>query len=105
MAKTTDVSGRATQLRDVDLGTFFRPKTIAVIGASDTPRRPATAMWRKIRVWGEKFGATVTPVSPKRTELDGVPCLPSIADVPGPVALAVILVGNAIDMFEEVAAA
>jgi len=49
MAQTTDVTGRPTALRDVDLDTFFRPRTVAVIGASDTPRRPATAMWRKLR--------------------------------------------------------
>ena len=105
MAQTTDVTGRPTELRGVDLDTFFRPRSVAVIGASDTPRRPATAMWRKLRTWGEHFGATVTPVNPNRTELDGLPCLASIADVPGPVDLAVILVGDAVNVFEEVAKA
>src|SRR4051794_33976465 len=100
-----DVSGRATQLRELDLHTFFRPKSIAVIGASDSERKPNTAMWRKVRAWGEKFGATVTPVNPKFTELDGVPCVPTIADVGGPVDLAAILVGDAVPMFEQVAAA
>ena len=105
MAQISDVTGRPTALRDVDLDTFFRPRTVAVIGASDTPRRPATAMWRKLRAWGEQFGATVTPINPNRTELDGLPCLARIADVPGPVDLAVILVGDAVNAFEEVAAA
>ncbi len=51
-------------------------------------------------------GATVTPVNPKRDELDGLVCVPTIADVPGgPVDLAVILVGDAVTAFEEVAAA
>src|SRR4051794_366646 len=102
---TTDVSGRPIQLRELDLDTFFRPKSIAVIGASDSERRPNTAMWRKVRAWGEKFGATVTPVNPRFTELDGVACVPTIADVPGPVDLAAILVGDANPMFAEVAAA
>ena len=105
MAQPTDVTGRPTALREVDLDTFFRPRTVAVIGASDTPRRPATAMWRKLRAWGERFGATVTPVNPNRTELDGLPCLARIGDVPGPVDLAVILVGDAVNAFEEVAKA
>jgi acyl-CoA synthetase (NDP forming) len=106
-AKTvkTDVTGRPIALRELDLATFFRPKSVAVIGASATPRRPATAMWKKILAWGGKFGATVTPVNPRYDELDGVPCAKSVADVPGPLDLAVILVGDAISVFEEVAAA
>ena len=100
----TDVTGRPIAPRDVDLATFFRPRSVAVIGASATPRRPATAMWKKIQLWGERFGATVTPVNPRYTELDGVPCVASIADVPGPVDLAVILVGDAVAAFEEVVA-
>src|SRR4051812_43756002 len=101
----TDVTGRPVALRDLDLATFFRPKSVAVIGASATPRRPATAMWKKILAWGEKFGATVTPVNARYDELDGVPCVKSVADVPGPLDLAVILVGDAVSVFEEVAAA
>ena len=104
MGATTDVSGRRTELRDLDLQTFFRPRSIAVIGASDSDRKPNSAMWRKVRAWGEQFGATVTPVNPKFDVLDGVPCVPGIEDVPGPVDLAVILVGNALPMFERVAA-
>ncbi len=100
-----DVSGRPTRLRQVDLDTFFRPRTVAVIGATDAPRRPATGMWRKLRAWAEVFGATVTPVNPGRTELDGLTCYPTIADVPGgPVDLAVILVGDSVPAFEQVAA-
>ena len=99
------MTGRPVELRHVDLATFFQPKTVAVIGASDTPKRPATAMWRKVRAWAEEAGATVTPVNPKRTELDGVACVASIAEVPGPpVDLAVILVGDAIPAFEQAAA-
>lgn len=104
-APPTDVTGRPIASRDVDLASFFRPRSVAVIGASATPKRPATAMWNKVRVWGERFGATVTPVNPRYTELDGVPCVASIADVPGPVDLAVILVGDAVTAFEEVAEA
>ena len=101
-----DLNGRPTRLRDVDLDTFFRPRSVAVIGASDTTGRPSTAMWRKLRAWADAFGATVTPVNPKRAELDGLVCVPTIHDVPGgPVDLAVILVGDAVHAFAEVAAA
>jgi acyl-CoA synthetase (NDP forming) len=97
-----DVTGRPTALRDLDLDVFFHPKSVAVIGASDAGRRPNTAMWRKIRTWGEHAGADVYPVNPTKDEVDGVRCYPSILDVPGDVDLAVILVGQAVEMFETV---
>jgi acyl-CoA synthetase (NDP forming) len=99
---TLDVTGRPTALRDLDLDTFFHPKTVAVIGASDAGRRPNTAMWRKIRTWGENAGAAVYPVNPNKDEIDGVKCYPSIIGVPDEVDLAVILVGQAVEMFETV---
>ena len=105
MGGTDDIGGRPTQLRELDLHTFFRPRSIAVIGASDSERKPNTAMWRKVRAWGEQFGATVTPVNPKFTELDGVRCVGGIEDIDGPVDLAAILVGDSLPMFERVAAA
>ena len=97
-----DVTRRPTRLRSVDLDTFFRPRTVAVIGASDNPKRPNAAMWRKIRAWGDEFGAQVHPVNPNRDQLDGVPCFPTVLDVPGELDLAVILVGEAVEAFEQV---
>jgi acyl-CoA synthetase (NDP forming) len=97
----TDLTGRPTRLRDVDLDTFFRPRRVVVIGASDN-RRPNDSMWRKIRAWGERFGAEVIPVNPNRDTVDGVRCYRSVLEVPGEVDLAVILVGAAVEMFETV---
>jgi acyl-CoA synthetase (NDP forming) len=97
-----DVTGRPTALRELDLDVFFHPKTVAVIGASDTARRPNTAMWRKIRTWAENAGASAHPVNPNRDEIDGVRCFPTVLDVPGDLDLAVILVGQAVEMFETV---
>ncbi len=100
------MSGRPTRLRHVDLDTFFRPKSVVVIGATDAARRPATNMWRKLRSWAEVFGATVTPVNPGRRELDGLTCYPTIGDVPGgPADLAVILVNDSLPAFAQAAAA
>src|SRR5438046_407721 len=98
----SDVTGRPVRLRDVDLDRFFRPRTVAVIGASDTPRRPATAMWKKIKAWADKAGATIHPVNPNRDEVDGLRCYQSVDEVPGDLDLAVILVGNAVEAFEQV---
>ena len=98
----TDVTGRPVELRDLDLDGFFRPSTVAVIGASDTPKRPNTAMFRKIRAWAEANGATIHPINPNRDEVDGLPCHRSILDVPGDIDLAAILVGDALEAYEQV---
>jgi acyl-CoA synthetase (NDP forming) len=89
-------------LRAIDLDRFFRPRSVVVLGASDTPNKPTSAMTRKIRAWADQFGATFHPVNPNRDEVDGVPCVPSIEDVHGDIDLAVILTGNAVEAFESV---
>jgi acetate---CoA ligase (ADP-forming) len=88
--------------REVDLGVFFHPRTVAVIGASDTPNRPNSAMYLKIRRWAEAHGAAVHPVNPNRDTIDGVPCYPTIGAVPGDVDLAAILVGDVLDVLPQV---
>lgn len=96
-----DVTGRPVELRAVDLDTFFHPRTVAVVGASDTPGRPNTAMTRKIREWSDKAGAALHLVNPNRTQIDGLPSVPTILDVPVDVDLAAILVGDAVDALEQ----
>jgi acetate---CoA ligase (ADP-forming) len=97
-----DVSGRALELRDVDLDRFLHPRTVAVIGASDASRKPNTAMTRKIKAWADQHGATFFPVHPKYETVAGERCYPTVFDVPGDIDLAVILTGKAVDTFEEV---
>jgi acetate---CoA ligase (ADP-forming) len=99
---TLDVTGRRVRPRQVDLGTFFDPKTVAVIGASDTPKRPNSAMYTKIRNWAEAHGATVYPVNPNRDDIGGIRCYRTISDVPVEVDLAVILVGEPLAVLPEV---
>ena len=64
------------------------PDSVAVIGASRRQRSVGRAILRNIIDGG--FGGRVYAVNPGVTELDGVPCLPSAADLPEPVDLAVI---------------
>ncbi|HZQ83975.1 MAG TPA: acetate--CoA ligase family protein, partial [Acidimicrobiales bacterium] len=97
-----DVTGRPTALREVDLDRFFRPKRIVVIGASDTNRRPHTAMWRKLRRWAEANGAEAIPVNPTRDEVEGVRCYHTIFDVPGDIDLAAIVVGDVLPAVRDV---
>jgi len=85
-----------------ELDSFFHPRTVVVLGASDTPNKPTSAMTRKIRAWSEQFGAAFFPVNPNREQVDGLPCFASMNDVPDDIDLAVILTGNAVQSFEAV---
>jgi len=97
-----DVSGRPTRLREVDLATFFKPRTVAAIGASDSDRKPNSAMWRKIRTWAQANGAVAYPVHPTREQVDGVTCYPSILDIPDDIDLAAVLTTNVMDAMVDV---
>jgi acyl-CoA synthetase (NDP forming) len=97
-----DVSGRALQLRAVDLDRFLHPRTVAVIGASDTPGRPNAGMTKKVKDWADAHGAEFFPVHPTHGSVLGVPCVRSVFDVPGDLDLAVIVTSKAIESLEEV---
>ncbi len=99
-----DVSGRPLHLRDVDLDAFLHPKTIAVIGASQRPARPNTAMTNKFAAWSKANKAKFFPVSPNYDEIHGHKVYATLADVPGDIDLAIILTGKAVDTYEEVLA-
>jgi acyl-CoA synthetase (NDP forming) len=90
-----DVTGRPTVMRRVDLERFFRPRTLAVVGASDAEGRPNTGVWRRLRAWADEVGAEIHPVNPTRESVDGIACHASILDVPGEVDVAVLLVSDA----------
>ncbi|BEQ14624.1 acetate--CoA ligase family protein [Desulfoferula mesophila] len=66
---------------------FFDPSSIAVVGAS--PERTGNSLL---------FNATLNqdvaiyPVNPKHAELAGLPCYPSVSDIPHPVEMAILLV-------------
>src|SRR3954451_21934012 len=94
MPGRVDASGRPTQLRDVDLDRFFHPKAVAVVGASDTEGKPNTGITRQLLAWAERVGATLHPINPGRETVFGLPCYPSITDVPDDVDVAALLVGD-----------
>jgi len=70
------------------LDVFFRPKNVAVIGATENPGSVGrTTLWNLIST---PFGGTVFPVNPKRPSILGIKAYPSVKDVPAEVDLAVI---------------
>ena len=87
-----DLSGRPVELRDLDLTRLFRPRVVAVVGASDTEGRQSTAQWRRLRDWCAATGAAVWPVHPTKSSIDGHPAVPTVVDVPGEVDLVVIVI-------------
>jgi len=99
-----DVSGRPLALRDVDLDTFLHPRTVAVIGASEAPKKTNSLMTLRIKQWADEHGAAFYPVHPVYEQVLATPCYRSVHDVPGDIDLAVILTGSAVATFEEVVA-
>ena len=101
----TDITGRPTTLRSIDLDTFFRPRRVAVVGASDTNARPNTALTQKITLWAEERGATVHFVNPNRVEVAGRPCAKALTDIDEPLDLVAILVGEPLPILRDAVAA
>ena len=92
---TTVMTSRTDKAHDVlreerePLEPLFAPKSVAVIGATETPGAVGrTLLWNLI---SNPFGGTVYPVNPKRGSVMGIKSYPNIAAVPEKVDLAVIV--------------
>ncbi|AZM53867.1 pimeloyl-CoA synthetase [Streptomyces sp. WAC 01529] len=104
-ADDLDVSGRPLHADVPDLDRFFRPESVAVIGASDAEGRPNAGITRQLIAWAERVGARLHPVHPTRRSVHGIPCSPSVADLPEQVDLAVLLVADPLPVIEQLAEA
>jgi acetyltransferase len=71
------------------LDVFFRPASVAVIGATETPGSVGRTVLTNLLAGS--FGGTVFPVNPKRPTVLGNKAYPNIQAAPGPVDLAVIV--------------
>ena len=96
-----DVSGRPLHAPVPDLDRFFRPEAVAVVGASDVEGRPNTGITRQLLAWSQRVGARLHPVHPKRSRVFGLPCAPSVANLPEPVDVAVLLVADPLPVVEQ----
>jgi len=72
-----------------EFGPFFEPKNVAVIGASATPGRPGNDVIRNILA--NEYRGKIYLVNPKGGEMLGLPVVPSIANLPAGVELAIII--------------
>src|SRR5579864_7848793 len=74
---------------DSPLDVFFRPKNIAVIGATERPASVGRAIVANL-IEGA-FPGAVYPVNPKHSSVLGLTSYPDLAAIPGGVELAVIV--------------
>lgn len=66
----------------------FRARSVAIIGASPRDGSVGRMVTSNIREAG--FSGPIWPVNPKHQEVDGLPCYPNVAALPGVPELAVI---------------
>lgn len=72
------------------LNNIFRPKSIAMIGATDRPGTIGREIVHNLISYG--FTGKVFPVNPKNEVIHSIKCHPSILDIPDKVDLAIIVV-------------
>lgn len=75
-----------------DLRPLLEARSVAVVGASGRP--DAVGRLALAQLLGGGFAGPVHPVNPRRDQLFGLRCVPSLADIDGAVDLVVLAVGN-----------
>ncbi|MGA8542389.1 MAG: acetate--CoA ligase family protein [Thermoplasmata archaeon] len=76
--------------RTNDLERFFRPASVAVIGASNRVGTVGATLFRNVLQAG--FHGVAYPVNPRWPSVSGVRCYPSVAKLPEPAELGVVIV-------------
>lgn len=71
------------------LDPIFSPQTVALIGATEREGSVGrTILWNLL---SHPFGGTIFPINPKRPNILGIKTYPSVAAVPDPVDLAIVV--------------
>ena len=73
-----------------DLSRLLRPRSVAVVGASDRPGSYGDATLQNLALLG--FPGPVWGVHPTRREVHGRPCVPTLADLPEPADAVVVAI-------------
>jgi len=72
------------------LDMFFNPGSVAVIGASENPKKLGHRILLNVVNGGYK--GAIYPINPTAKEILGLKCYPSVSDIPGPLDMAVIVI-------------
>jgi acetate---CoA ligase (ADP-forming) len=77
-------------VRRWDLGPLLAPRSIAIVGASESPDSWAPEIYRSLQHLG--YEGELYPINPKYDEVWGRPCLDSVLELPRGVDLVVFVV-------------
>lgn len=69
---------------------FFKPQGVAIIGASGDPAKLSHGVVRNLKAHG--YAGPIYPINPRGGEILGLTVYPTIAAVPDPIELAVIMI-------------
>ena len=72
------------------LDKFFKPESIAIVGASSKENSIGRILIENLQKDG--FPGSIYPINPKRGEILGIPAFPSITDVPASIDLTIVAV-------------
>ena len=81
----TDIATRQTYIE-----TFFNPSSVAIIGATEKAGSLPGIILKNLLDMG--FSGKIYPVNPKYKHVFGLPCFPTVLDIPDEVALTVIAI-------------
>jgi acyl-CoA synthetase (NDP forming) len=70
-----------------ELDTFFKPQSVAVIGASTNPEKLGYAVVKNLVDGGYINQGKIYPINPSASEILGQKVYPSVLEVPGPMIL------------------
>lgn len=87
-SEEVNASWQPLQQRRPPLEVFFRPRTVAVIGATEEPSSVGRSVVSNLKQ--TSFDGRIYPVNPNRSDVLGARCYHSIQEIPEPIDLAVI---------------
>jgi acetate---CoA ligase (ADP-forming) len=83
-------AARARAAATASMKAFFEPRVVAVVGANRQRGKIGSEILRNLMAAG--FTGTVVPVHPEAAEIEGLRAYPRVADIPGAVDLAIVVV-------------
>ena len=89
IAPRKDRPARRSRIVQSPLRTFFKPNSVALIGATEKPGSVGRTILTNLIA--SPFGGTVYPVNPNRPSILGIQCHPDVASIPEQVDLAIIV--------------
>jgi acetate---CoA ligase (ADP-forming) len=97
-------SGVAEVPEVADLSLFYRPQSMAIVGAHDKRSGLAGFTGQALQL-ARSVGARFYPVNPKLSQVFGIDCLPDVAALPEPVDVLCIFTGKPVEILDEAAEA